>query len=296
MAQSAPLQAQVERTTVGRSAPASVYSPVETNRKNEATGITLSVPLFGKNAFLVVRLPKAAVDDLITEAAKRPEPERNAFIREWVKENQVAIYDQYMAAGGNLKHFKYDIIPASATKLSSVPVKRPVEPEQPKSRRLEQTPHIAVERPKPDEPYKMQIPPLPREVTGGKGDSKKNAYVIEPAANREKDEKSIGSTAIHVSYPIVVEDAAGSDHTIYLQVNYTLSQLRGKAHSQTQQDVRRIMTDTIKHFLAEHNIDPNSPNTQKSIHTAMTSVMQLVQNLPPKVANTDANTRSYLGL
>jgi len=102
---------QVEKLTLKSSVASQYENPIETNKRGEITGIVLSVPVYTeRNAFLVVHIPQPVVQQLINSVASKPESERAQFIREWIKQNQLAIYDQYMSSGSKTMGFNFEVV------------------------------------------------------------------------------------------------------------------------------------------------------------------------------------------
>lgn len=122
MAQPAPLQASVEKTVLTSQKAAQSLNPFELNRRGEISAVTFSVPVFSeKNTYLVVRLPQSVAQELIRAVNDKPADQREQFIREWVTQNQVAIYSQYLSS--KAKRFSYEVVPVASAKLAATPRK-----------------------------------------------------------------------------------------------------------------------------------------------------------------------------
>ncbi len=263
---------QVDKMT-GKS-PAAFQNPIKTNMRGEITEIVLSVPIFfEKNTFLVVHIPKNVVQDLIKSTAAQPESERAQFIRDWIKNNQQAIYEKYVASGGKTTHFDYEAAQIAApttlpkpTKVQPPPTVFQTTPEPPKRViRLdgavvtgEKPPAEKIALVSPPERRviaiapKIEIPPLPKGVLGGNG-SDKLPYQIEVKSHRVSD--GVGAGIFPCKFILRIEDV-----NIHVSTKLTLSQLKRDARSDTQQEVLRISEGIIHNYAAKNKreIDDNT--------------------------------------
>jgi|GEM_PF-4626956 len=88
-------------------------------RGNRIRSVTLTIPLSetdrkGRGSYLVVKLPKDAVDELMDRAAALPEEKRTGFIRDWIGRNQEAVLSRYFEIrdkGKKTRKFRYDVVP-----------------------------------------------------------------------------------------------------------------------------------------------------------------------------------------
>lgn len=132
MTEHADVQLRTLRANEARQA---LSNPVEI-RNGAVRSITLTIPLLSdNNSYLVVRLPDASVQGLLTQARTLPEADRPGFIRDWIMRNQQAVIEQHLRAGGRDRRFRYDVVP--------VPVAQP-RTQDSTPRRVEPTPQPPV--------------------------------------------------------------------------------------------------------------------------------------------------------
>lgn len=130
MAQAAPVQADVQRTTLSASdARRQLENPVVV-RRGQVQSVTLTIPLLSeRNAYLVVRLPDTVVQDLMRQAREVPEADRPAFVRDWIMRNQQAVLEQFVRANRSERRFRYDVVPVP-TRMGEVTPRRVEQPPQ----------------------------------------------------------------------------------------------------------------------------------------------------------------------
>ncbi len=151
MAQAAPLQIEVHRTTLTAAAARDqLTNPVET-RRGEIRSLAITVPLLGeRNTYLVARLPEPIVRELLTYTATLPEAQRRDYLAEWIIRNQQAVLSQYIQSGRSQRAFRYNAVPARIEPSVVEAVPRRVEQQPPPvanavPRREEQSPHRLIE-------------------------------------------------------------------------------------------------------------------------------------------------------
>lgn len=302
---------QVDKMTVR--GPAAFQNPVETNGKGEITGIVLSVPVFyEKNSFLVVRIPKNVVQDLIRSTAAKPESERAQFIRDWIKQNQLAIYDQYVASGGKATHFDYDLVPLTrlgvTPKLAEPPSRAmtpaKVEPPPrvfPAERQKEETAPakrtMRIEEKPPEKPEekvafetparrsaKIEVPPLPKGVRGN--GSPKSPYQFSVPGNKESS--GTGASEVFFPFSLKIPIKNSDPMPITIQAVLTLSQLKKDTRGDTETAIFQFCAGIIQHHVAEnrHEFDNTVLNTVKfNIVKAVTGVIDQVIDKHPDTLN-----------
>ncbi len=127
-------EAEVRMQTLPQSlAQRQMASPVETSRKGEIRGMTLTVPLLsGRDSYLVVRVPEQSVKDLAAYVLTLPEKDRSEYVRQWVLNNQQAVLEQYVRNGRQEKRFNYDVMPVKSSAgllpRKNIPTPKPVSP------------------------------------------------------------------------------------------------------------------------------------------------------------------------
>src|SRR5512143_3049153 len=148
MAQAAPLQAEVHRTTLtAAAAREQLTHPLETTRRGEIRSLAITVPLLSeRNSYLVVRLPEQMVRDVLSYVGTLPEEQRRDYLAEWIIRNQQAVLSQYVQTGRTQRAFRYNVVPARIEPSVTEAVPRRVEPQPPPvanavPRREEQSPH-----------------------------------------------------------------------------------------------------------------------------------------------------------
>jgi len=216
------MQADVNvRTLRAQQARDAIANQVEIKR-GEVRGITLTIPLLtDANSYLVVRVPDAAVKELIEKAKSLPEAERPDFIREWVLKNQRAIIGQYVSSGGKARQFRYDVVPAQAVQAQppSVTAATP--------RRIEPSPPpVAAVVPRREAEANLE----PDWWQGGQG-TKDMPYRIRLPSNRAND----GIAASQLELPFAVKNVGR------FMIDMTLSQVAKSRFEATYHEIFRLI-------------------------------------------------------
>jgi len=299
---------QVDKMT-GKS-PAAFQNPIKTNMRGEITEIVLSVPVFfEKNTFLMVHIPKNVVQDLVKSAAALPESERPQFIRDWIKKNQQAVYDKYVASGGKTTHFDYEAAPIAAPTI--LPKPKRVEPpptvfptSQEPPKRTMNLGELVVRGDKPPEEKialvspperrviaiapKIEIPPLPKGVRGS--GSPKVPYQIRIEGN--KDSSGIGSRVIEFPFVLKIQDPKSNVIPIYMKAELALSQIKNDAREDSQQEFFGLCQAVIRHYVIENHKDVD----ETAIRGIRDNIRKVFSTVMSGVAQKDREAAAYLGL
>ncbi|NYZ74480.1 hypothetical protein H0O00_05025 [Candidatus Micrarchaeota archaeon] len=157
-------EAEVRLQTLSQSlAQRQMSSPLETSRKGEIKGMTLTVPLLsGRDSYLVVRLPEQSVKDLVDYVRSLPEKDRAGFVRQWVLNNQQAILEHYVRNGRQEKRFNYEITPIKSFGYA-VPNKTIAASKPAAKATTYNPPYVKVSPPATEEPKGRTIRVLPEQ-------------------------------------------------------------------------------------------------------------------------------------
>jgi hypothetical protein len=330
MAPPEPLQVYVEKTTLTGNRAAPYLNPIETNRKGEATGVVFAVPLFSeRNAFLVVRLPQSVAQDLARAVSDKPEAERSQFIRDWVKQNQLAIYDQYISSGGKSRRFRYDVIPVKAPVLSATPVRTPAQKPEEKAPIAKPAPEVKAPEAKPSAGRRLSIPD-----EGGAQKPAKPAEIKPPEVKapevklpEQKPAGPIARAPVKVELPPLPSEVKGGNGsktkpyqvvlspwressgvgatevkvpitlvieglgTIYFMVNVSASQLKNDAISTATSNLVSVCRAALTRYAAESN--QTADNT--ALRDAMRTLNRQLYSVREIVVKSDADVAKYLG-
>ncbi|MBU0531915.1 hypothetical protein KKB44_00300 [Candidatus Micrarchaeota archaeon] len=275
---------------------------VEVNRLNDTVAqqeinsvlrgntVVLTIPLLeanddrGRGNYLVVTLPAEAYEELRSEAESLPEEERNAFVRDWIRQNQNAAIEQYLrlrseSGEERVQEFSYDVVPVRRDlELVPIPVDRdvtvtvPVRVEPPVTTTEE--PELQIRR---REPVPVELPELPDQVREGNG-TRENPYVVR--LQRGREESGVGAIEIENRLNFDVE---GTD--IYLTLNMALSQLTVGNRAQTATELTAVLRGCARRYSAEHGI----PYSRLSIPT-----LEVLDRYADRVSEANEEAREYL--
>ncbi|MBU0532793.1 hypothetical protein KKB44_04860 [Candidatus Micrarchaeota archaeon] len=124
------------------------------------------------------------------------------------------------------------------------------------------------------------LPPLPRQIKGGKG-TEKRPYVVRLEKGREKGE-SLG--AMPIIFPVKFDIAEGP--TVYFKVSLTLSQLKINIRDKTASELKGVMRAATVRYSLEHD---TSIGGKVDVNTG-----QLLRSLAQKVGAQDAEADTYM--
>lgn len=272
MAQPSSLQADVQFRTLRTAQERRILQNPAEVRRGEVRSITIHVPLLsGRNDYLVVRMPDAAVRDLLSQAQALPQEQRTQFIREWVVRNQQAVLEQYIRSGGSERRFRYDVVPARAPapRVSeatprrteerqpappvSVAVPRREQPSSSSGRRVIQPTgpsELPIERVPSARTARAELPPFPSQIRGGSGTRADPLRVYRTEAEVARSGRRRGGVSESIiQVPITLSIETFGD--VQFRVAFTASQLRASARSATQAELWTIFERSVARLAAE---------------------------------------------
>jgi hypothetical protein len=278
-------------------------------RRGEVHSITLTIPLLtDRNSYLVVRLPDAAVQEMLGHVRTLPEGQRRAFVTNWVMRNQQAVLEQFVSSGGHERHFRYNVVPVLAQPpiMESTPRRIEEQRAPPVSTRVprrEEHPQPPAERPAQAPPQQApraprqapqapsgglritrSLPPLPRQVKGGSG-TRQSPYRVEPEAGRRSGE-GVEATAVNVPFVMSIEGIG----TVVFNVTFTASQLARSNQQATRGEVWGIFRQTFDRVAAERQVRTESTAFRDALPNFNRAFEQAIR----RVEDADPDVRDYI--
>jgi len=265
----APPQLSVEKKIL---TPDAALKQMTTQKNNvgEVTGITLIVKLFdAKDTYLVVTLPKQAVDELVAYIGTLPPGDRRAAVNDWLEKNRLAVQQKY---DGSQKHFTLDVVPV-ASSIGATPrkVETPTSMPQPApTSRPTTAPKVEEDVPRPitiaDFPLPKQVKTVyveegHRKIVDGR--TSRSAY--RAVLGEQRADSGLGSQGFEA--PMGVRITTLGSNTVWTWVNFsfTASQLLPENRDKVINEMISIGVASVYHRIMEGGEIPTGDPKQEQV-------------------------------